>query len=89
MTMAKPEPTATKQMPAFSGASSVSDIPLTSGNPSATMTVAGLDGEPTSAPPEEAGGAASSTSAAAAAPMKTGAVGAAALFGAGAAWLAV
>lgn len=89
MTMAKPEPTATKQMPAFSGASSVSDIPLTSGNPSATMTVAGLDGEPTSAPPEQAGGAASSSSTAAAAPMKTGAVGAAALFGAGAAWLAV
>ncbi|KAI9715773.1 MAG: hypothetical protein M1812_005772 [Candelaria pacifica] len=88
MTMATPVATASKQAPAFSGASSVTNIPLTSGQPTATMTVAGLDGGPTSMM-SGAGGAASSTSKAAAAPMKTGAMGAAALFGAGAAWLAV
>lgn len=83
-----PVPTATKQMIAFSGASSATDIPLTSGQPTATETVAGLDGGPTMASSTE-GGAKASSSTAAAAPMKTGAVGVAALFGAGAAMLAV
>jgi len=76
MSMA-PNASATSGMPAFSGATSVSEAPFTSGVAVPTTTVN----------PSEAGpGAASSTSSALAA-IKTGAVGAAALFGAGAALL--
>jgi len=63
---------ATTGAPAFSGASSASSVPFTSGAPAASTTVAG---------------ASSSSSKAAAQPMRTGAIGAAALFGAGAAWI--
>jgi hypothetical protein len=65
--------------PAFEGASSVSDAPFTSGQPTPTRTIAP---EATNAadPTRSAG----SSSTAGAAPMKTGAVGMGALFGAAA-----
>ena len=65
-------PAGTTGAVAFSGASSASDVPFTSGVPGPSTTVGG--GAP----------AATSTSKAAAPPMKTaGSIGAAALFGAG------
>ena len=75
---ARPDVTASAQTPAFSGASSASDVPFTSGI-TATGSAAPTGGSgatPTSSGPVEAG-----------VPMQTAAVGAAALFG-GAAMLA-
>ena len=66
---------------AFSGASRASDVPFTSGVPTASTTIGGAA---TSAANPTASGARSST-AGASAPMKTGAVGISALFGAAAA----
>ncbi|KAJ8114192.1 hypothetical protein OPT61_g3872 [Boeremia exigua] len=63
---------------AFPGATPVSELPFTSGQPTPTTSISG---EATSA---AAPGASSSTSAGAAAPMKTGAVGMGALLGAAA-----
>ena len=80
MTTAMPSPSATSGAPAFSGASSVSSVGLSSGVPTPTSTIGGgavATGTAAGNPP-----ASSSSSKAAAAPMKTGAVGAAALFGA-------
>ncbi|KAI7783601.1 beta-ig-h3 fasciclin [Diaporthe eres] len=75
---ARPDVTASTQLPAFSGASSASGVPFTSG-----ITATG-----TAAPTGGAGATAtSSTAAQAGVPMQTAAVGAAALFG-GAAMLA-
>lgn len=68
---ATPDPAMETQMPAFSGASSVSDTPFTSGVPTPTAPV------PTGAQTSMS----SSFSGMAAMPMRTGAVGAAALFG--------
>ncbi|KAI9814819.1 MAG: hypothetical protein M1827_003085 [Pycnora praestabilis] len=90
-----PNPTASTQPVAFSGASSATMVPFTSGQPTPTMTLGGgLAGTTggTTASSAAAGGAKSSSSKAAAAaawPMKTGAVGVGALFGAGVAWMAV
>jgi len=70
-TTATPNPSMATQMPAFSGASSASNVPFTSGVPTPTGAVATSAG----------GGQSSSSSKAAAMPMKTGAFGAAALFG--------
>ncbi|KAI1390497.1 FAS1 domain-containing protein [Hypoxylon trugodes] len=71
---AAPDTTASSATPAFSGASSASDgVPFTSGVSTATTTFPAA----TSA----GGSAASSSSSGLAMPMKTGAVGAAALFG--------
>ncbi|KAJ9627560.1 uncharacterized protein PV06_05900 [Exophiala oligosperma] len=61
--------------PAFSGASSASDVPYTSGVRTPTSTVA------TESAPGATAASSSSSSGVAAMPMKTGAVGAAALFG--------
>lgn len=69
---ATPDPAMSTQVPAFSGASSASNVPFTSGVATPTAPVA--SGGPT-------GTGTSSVSAGAAMPMKTGAVGAAALFG--------
>ncbi|KAI1138386.1 FAS1 domain-containing protein [Hypoxylon sp. FL0543] len=72
-TSATPDPSATTTTPAFTSASSgTAGIPFTSGvtTPSTTFPAA-----------TSAGGSASSSSSGAAMPMKTGAVGAAALFG--------
>lgn len=78
---AGPEPSATTGAPGFTGASSASDVPFTSDQPTPTTQV-----NPTT---EGAGPAAteavSSSTSGPAMPMRTGAVGAAALFGAGAA----
>ena len=88
-TMAMPTPTASVQMPAFSGASSMESLgDLTTGVPSAT-------GQPIGAAPTPAedasstmeGGASSTSASGAAQPMKTGAVGAAALFAGAGVWL--
>ena len=88
-TMAMPTPTASVQMPAFSGASSMESLgDLTTGVPSAT-------GQPIGAAPTPAedasstmeGGAMSTSASGAAQPMKTGAVGAAALFAGAGVWL--
>jgi uncharacterized surface protein with fasciclin (FAS1) repeats len=73
---ASPNPTASTQGPAFTGATSASSIPFTSGIPAPTST----------APIATA--AKSSSSTGIAAPMKTGAVGVAALFGGAAAVIA-
>lgn len=71
-------PTASSGTAAFSGASSVSNVPFTTAAPAPSTTVAGGGAS-------SAATAHSSSSKAAAAPMKTGAIGVAALFGAGAA----
>ncbi|KIW30456.1 uncharacterized protein PV07_06198 [Cladophialophora immunda] len=70
---AMPNPSQGSGSPAFSGASSASNIPFTSGVPTPTGT--SVSQSPTGAT------AASSSSSGAAAPAKTGVVGAAALFG--------
>jgi len=85
---ASAQPTASTQEPAFSGASSASDTPFTSGVASATTSV-NTEG-PTSAASAAAtggGSGSSSSSSGGAMPMKTGAMGAAALFGGAAAIL--
>ncbi|KAI9675426.1 MAG: hypothetical protein M1817_001330 [Caeruleum heppii] len=87
MSMATPEPTASMQSVAFSGASSGTEAPYTSGVPTPTAAIGGDRASSAMSPMSTAGGAASSSSSAAAMPMKTAAVGAAALFGAGAAFL--
>lgn len=69
---ATPDPSMSTQMPAFSGASSVTDVPFTSGVPTPTAPVGGGTSE-TEAPASSSSGAAML--------MRTGAVGAAALFG--------
>ena len=92
-TMAMPQPTASVQSAAFSGASSVSSLGLTSGVPSATGQMIGAaptggaagGGESSTA----AGGATTTSTSGIAAPMKTGAVGAAALFAGVGVWLNV
>ena len=78
---ATPNQSASTQDPAFSGASSATDTPFTSGVPMATTTV-NTDG---AAGATGGSGAASTSSEGAAMPMKTGAIGAAALFGGAAA----
>lgn len=87
---AEPNPTASTQSPAFSGASGASDQPFTSGVPIPTSTLV----TPTMESTGTAGSSSSSASASspesastAGAPMITGAVGAAALFGAGIAYI--
>lgn len=74
-TTATADPSATTVAPAFSGgATGTVGVPFTSGISTPTTTF----------PAATSGGARSSSSSGIAAPMKTGAVGAAALFGAGA-----
>jgi hypothetical protein len=72
-----PTTSATAGSPAFTGATSASDIPFTSGLPTPTTTINAESEGPGAAPTG------------AAAPLQTGAVGAAALFGAGAAAMLV
>jgi uncharacterized surface protein with fasciclin (FAS1) repeats len=67
--------------PGFPGASAVSDAPFTSGQPSATTSI--NDAATSAAAP----GASSSSTAGAPGPMKTGAVGMGALFGAAAVYM--
>lgn len=87
-TMAMPEPTAPVQAPAFSGASSVTSLGLTSGIPTPTSP---LGAGPTMAAEEPsstmAGGAATTAAAGAASPIRTGAMGAAALFAGAGVWI--
>ena len=86
-TAAAPQPTASVQAPAFSGASSVSELPLTSGVPEASSPIGAA---PTQAPEETsstAGGAVASSTSGPANPMRTGAMGAAALFAGAGVWL--
>ena len=77
-TSAAPIATATTQTVAFSGASSATAVPFTSGVPAPSTTIGGGAVVATST-----AAAAASSSSGAAAPMKTGAIGAAALFAAG------
>lgn len=70
---ASPSQSASTGAPAWSSASSLSDVPYTSGQPTPTTSVGAGPGAATS-----------TSSPAAAVPMKTGSVGAAVLFGAGA-----
>ncbi|KAF2473461.1 FAS1 domain-containing protein [Lindgomyces ingoldianus] len=81
-TSARPTLSATSGAPGFTGASSVSDVPFTSGQPTPTTTV-----NPTSKGPGPASTGVGSSSTGAAIPMMTGAVRMGALFGAGAAVL--
>ena len=86
--MEMPQPTASTQMPAFSGASSVSgaDAELTSGIPEPSSAIAPA---PTMAEPSmtEGGDAMESSTSGPANPMRTGAMGAAALFAGAGVWL--
>jgi uncharacterized surface protein with fasciclin (FAS1) repeats len=84
---AAPAATATAGVVAFSGASSVTNVPFTSGVAAPTSVIGG--GAATATSGGGGAGGASSTSSKAAAPKMTGVVGAAALFGAGAAWAAL
>ena len=79
----KPNTTASTTGVAFSGASSASVVPFTSGIPAPTVAIVTPSGAATGASGVGATGAAgpSSSSSAFAMPMQTGAVGAAALFG--------
>jgi len=81
---ATPTPSATMGAPAFTSASSVSDVPFTSGQPTPTSNL-----NPSSAGPGPASSKASTSTSTggAAMPARTGAVGAAALFGGAAALL--
>ncbi|KAI4157481.1 MAG: hypothetical protein L6R39_000666 [Caloplaca ligustica] len=84
-TAVAPEPTASVQTPAFAGASSVASLDYTSGIPTPTQAIGA---GPT--PAEESGSstaASSSPAAGAASPMKTGAMGAAALFAGAGVWM--
>ena len=90
MTSAMPNASATSQSAAFSGASSATDVPYTSGVPTPTTAIQGGAGAAqSSAAGGAAGGASSSTKSGAAMPMRTGAIGAAALFAAGGAFMNV
>ncbi|TKA68276.1 hypothetical protein B0A49_10044 [Cryomyces minteri] len=80
-TSATPSASATSGAPAFSGASSASGVPFTSGQAAPTSSIA------SGGVPAATSKAASSSTAGASSPIKTGAVGAAALFGAGAAFM--
>jgi len=86
--MATPVASATSQSAAFSGASSATDIPFTSGVATPTSMIAGGAGAAQSSA-AAGGGAKSSSKSAAAMPMRTGAIGAAALFAAGGAFINV
>ncbi|KAI4101996.1 MAG: hypothetical protein L6R37_004661 [Teloschistes peruensis] len=87
-TSAAPEPTASMQMPAFSGASTATSLDITSGVSTPTAAIG-------AGPTKAAGGQGSMTSSSsssmtgAASPMKTGAMGAAALFAGAGAWMNV
>jgi uncharacterized surface protein with fasciclin (FAS1) repeats len=70
--------TASTAAPAFSGASSASEAPFTSGVASATTSI---DTSAASVAASKTSGSSSSSSSGAAVPVKTGAIGAAALFG--------
>ena len=82
MTMAVAVPSATTGSAAYSGASSMSSVGLSSGVPTPTSTIGGGAAATGTAAGKPASTMSSSSSKAAAGPMKTGAVGAAALFGA-------
>lgn len=84
--MATPVATASSQSVAFTGASSASELPFTSGVPTPTTMIGGGVNAATS---ETAATATSSSSTGAAAPMKTGAIGAAALFAGANIWMNV
>ncbi|MCJ1259640.1 hypothetical protein MMC24_007479 [Lignoscripta atroalba] len=87
-TMAMPNATMPTQSVAFSGASSATEVPFTSGIPMPTSVIGGgAAASPTMTMAGGSGGAASSTSAGAAAAMKTGAIALPALFAAGGAWM--
>lgn len=73
--MATANPAQTSATPAFSGASSGTEVPFTSGVTAPTSSIAAAGSATTTR------ASSSSSSGAAGMPMKTGAVGAAALFG--------
>ncbi|KAI4087544.1 MAG: hypothetical protein LQ344_006697 [Seirophora lacunosa] len=85
-TMAMPEPTASMQMPAFSGVTSTDSIDITSGIPTPTSPI-GAGPTPAEDAGSEDGGAMTTSAEGAASPMKTGAVGAAALFAGAGMWV--
>ncbi|KAL8959511.1 MAG: hypothetical protein Q9193_003640 [Seirophora villosa] len=85
-TMAMPEPTASMQMPAFSGVTSTDSIDITSGVPTPTTPI-GAGPTPAEDAGSEDGGAMTTSAEGAASPMKTGAVGAAALFAGAGMWV--
>ena len=88
-TAAMPVATASMQTPAFMGASSVASLgSLTSGIPTASMTIGAA---PTQAAvtTSSQGAATSSSTSGPAVPMRTGAIGAAALFAGAGVWMNV
>lgn len=96
-TAAAPNPEAETQSAAFPGASSLATVPFTSGVPAPTVAIGGGaggaaggggGGQETGAPPAT-GSAAGATPTNAAMPMRTGAMGAAALFAGAGVWLNV
>ncbi|KAL9609305.1 MAG: hypothetical protein Q9167_005923 [Letrouitia subvulpina] len=96
-TAAAPNPEAETQSAAFPGASSLATVPFTSGVPAPTMAIGagaggagggGGGGQETGTPPAT-GSATGATGTGAAMPMRTGAMGAAALFAGAGVWLNV
>ena len=79
---AKPNVSASTQKPAFSGVSSASNVPFTSGIPTPSSAIANPTATASGTGGASASGAGTSSSKSGIAmPMKTGAVGVAALFG--------
>jgi len=78
---AAPNATASTQMPAYSGASSASVVPFTSNIPGPTVAITAPSAAASGAVGGASGAASSSSTSGIAMPMKTGAVGVAALFG--------
>ena len=88
-TAAMPMPTASVQMPAFEGASSVASLgSLTTGVPTASEPIGAAPTMAEEQPSATEGGAAmSSSTSGPAVPMRTGAIGAAALFAGAGVWM--
>ncbi|KAI4173143.1 MAG: hypothetical protein LQ343_003070 [Gyalolechia ehrenbergii] len=87
-TMAMPDPTASVQTPAFSGATSMEDVGFTSGVPTPTSPIGPNPTRAEEEPSATMGGGAEETAAQGAArPMMTGAMGAAALFAGAGVWI--
>lgn len=93
-TAAAPNPESETQSAAFPGASSLASVPFTSGVPAPTAAIGGGaggagggGGQETGAPPPATGTEAGASPTNAAMPMRTGAMGAAALFAGAGVWL--
>ena len=89
-TAAMPVATVSMQTPAFMGATSVASLgSLTSGIPTASMAIGAAPTQAAEATSSSQGAATSSSTSGPAVPMRTGAIGAAALFAGAGVWMNV